>query len=494
MSQQASPDSQWVFVEETIPDNSQYAPNTIIHKRWRLRNTGPATWNGSYRVVYVAGNRMGGAESQPLPHEVAPNQEVDIILLLVIPQEAGTHRGDWHIVDGQGHIVQSASGGGGNFWLVVESLATSAGASGGSAGESGVDAGVANASADVSVGVSGGAQAPADSGASAQANTPRTLKPAVLPKWVLGMNLRDYAYTDMNNGIGMATRLDEYQLKHAQKLQELGVKAVRFYGNHMHAETQLCIDRIGKALNVLHAHGIQAVVSLGDALGHSGLYVKGDDIYHTEPPHAYFHKSYFNEGKYHQFYMPHNEKVVKAFGDSDAVLVWEIGNEFVTKPVGATDEDRAGFLRFAREASDMIAANSTQRISTGLLNSRQVGQLPRDGSIQFAKQLYGLPNVDLATSHYYNQDGEYEWAALDMDIAREMGIGYYIGEMGTAHDFGPRPPFYQKEIQFWRDHGAFMVMPWGFSLENQPFMDNRSIIGMIHGDFNDVLSTIRQFA
>lgn len=476
MSQQAAPDSKWIFVEETIPDNSQYAPGSTIHKRWRLRNSGPATWDSNYRVRFVAGHSMRAPESIALAHDVAPNQEIDITFLLTIPHEPGTYRGDWHIVDGQGRIVQSSTGGG-NFWLVVESLATAAGAAGGETTTVGADSEMV-ATPEV---------------AAAQAG-PRTLKPAVLPKWVLGMNLRDFAYTDMNNGIGMATNVDDYQHKHAEKLQALGVKAVRFYANHMNADVNHCIERIGKALNVLHTHGIQAVVSLGDALGHSGLYVHGDHIYHTEPPHAYFHKSYFNEGKYHEFYMPHNDAVTKAFGDSDAILIWELGNEFVTKPVGATHEDRVGFLNFAREASDMIAQNTQHRISTGLLNSRQVGQLDHAGSIEFSKQLHTLPNIDVATTHYYNQDGERGWAVLDMDVARDLGMPYYIGEMGTSEDFGARPPFYQQELQYWKDHGAFMVMPWGFSLENQPFLDNRSIIGMTNPDFNDVLNTIKQFA
>ena len=457
MSQEASPDSKWVFVEETIPDNTQFKGSTAFHKRWRIRNTGPATWDSSYKVRFVAGEMMSGPEEIGLAHDVAPDQEIDITFLLTTPDTPGTYRGDWHIEDARGRIVQSSTGGG-NFWLIIESTGT----------------------ADVAV---------------AQSTTPgeRILKPAVLPQWMLGVNMRDFAYFDIR-GINDAKNIGAYQQQHAQKLQEMGVKAVRFYGNFMHFDASQCIDRIGSALNVLSAHGIQGVISLNDALGHSGMFVKGDEKYHTEPPEAYLHKDYFNLKRYEEFYLPHIDKVTKAFGTSDAVLVWELGNEYVTIPVGATDRDLEGFYEFTKVASTTVANNTQHRISLGLLNSHQVSQRDDVGVADYARKLYGLPYIDLITVHYYNQDGERPWAVLDTKIAKELGKPYYIGEMGSSHDFGDRIPFYRDELNFWRNDGAFMVMPWGYSLHNQPYLDNRSIIGQHHPDFQQVVDTIRQFA
>lgn len=460
MSQQMSPDSKWVFVEETIPDNTPFKGGTAFHKRWRLRNTGPVTWDSGYKIKFLAGDMMSGPEEIRLAHDVVANQEVDITFLLTTPEAPGTYRADWQLVDAEGRFVQSVPDGG-NFYLIVESTGT---------GDVKVQAPVA----------------PATPGE-------RVLNPATLPSWMLGVNMRDFAYFDIR-GINEAKNIVAYQKQHAQKLQEIGVKSVRFYGNHMHFDPNQCIDRIGTALDVLKAHGMRGVVSLNDALGHSQMFVKGDEKYHSEPPEGYLHKNYFNEGWYKENYLPHIEKVTKAFATSDAVLVWEIGNEYVTIPVGATDADLEGFYQFTKAASETIARNTQHRISLGLLNSHQVSQRDDVGVANYARKLYGLPFIDLITVHYYNQDGERPWAVLDTKIAKELGKPYYIGEMGSSHDFGDRVPFYRNELDFWRKDGSFMVMPWGYSLNNQPYLDNRSIIGQHHGDFNQVVDAIRQFA
>lgn len=473
MSDIASPDSQWIFVEETIPDNSQFVQGALFHKRWRIRNTGPATWDDSYTVKFIAGNAMSGPESIKLAHDVAPNQEVDITLLLNAPDEVGVHRGDWHIEDAQGRIVQSNTGGG-NFWLIIETI--------------------------VDMGIGGGAAPPEVHKKStmeisiqaANDTEERVLKPLHLPDWQVGVNMRDFAYFDIR-GIHDAKQCRTYQQQHIEKLAEVGVTTVRFYGCHMHFDANQCIDRIGQALHSLEEHDMKAVISLNDALAHSQLFVKGDEKYHTEPPEGYIHKSYFNDRKYYENYIPHISKVTQAFGNNDTVLLWELGNEYVTKPVGATSLDTYAFLEFARIASETVAGVASQRISLGLLNSHQISQTHKEGVIQYAKKLYGLPFIDLVTAHYYQNDGERPWALVDAQVAQSLSKPFYIGEMGTSHDFGERSGFYQRELDFWRNNGAFMVMPWGYSLNNQPYLDNRSIIGMHHPDFNQVVGTIQQF-
>lgn len=455
MSEQASPTSKWVFVEETIPDNTKFKGGTLFHKRWRIRNTGPATWDSTYKVTFVAGEIMDGPQEIGLSHDVAPNQEIDIVFFLKTPEKAGTYRGDWHIEDAEGRIVQSNTGGG-NFWLIVESTGTG----------------------EVEV-------------TEPDNDAPRQLIPAQLPQWQLGINMRDFAYFDIR-GIHSAKNVGEYQRRHVEALRDIGVTTVRFYGCHMHFDANQCIDRIGTALDQLSAFGLNAVISLNDALGHSQLFVHGDEKYHSEPPEGYLHKNYFNEKKYYENYMPHIEKVTRAFSTHNSVLVWELGNEYVTIPVGATQDDLDGFLEFTRVASDMVARTTSHRISLGLLNSHQVSQQGVEGVKAYARKLYGLPNIDLITVHYYNQDGERPWADVDAGIAKELGKPYYVGEMGTSHDFGERTGFYRNDIQYWKNNGSFMVMPWGFSLENQPYLDNRSIIGQHHGDFNAVVDTLKQ--
>jgi len=88
-------------VGETILDNSVIPVGTPINKRWTLRNLGPGTWDDSYRVRFIEGERMGGPEEARLPRLVGANEEVDIAFPMMVPDAAGHYRGDWHLVDGQ---------------------------------------------------------------------------------------------------------------------------------------------------------------------------------------------------------------------------------------------------------------------------------------------------------------------------------------------------------------------------------------------------------
>jgi len=160
----------------------------------------------------------------------------------------------------------------------------------------------------------------------------RELLPKTLPDWTLGINMREFAYFDLR-GIGNAHNLPGFQIDHLKTLAGYWGARVRFFGSHKDLETSQCIDRIGTALKLLSDHGMKAVIALNDSLGHSALYVKGDDPFHTEPSFAYLEKKYFTERGYSKHYLEHIEKVTKAFGRSSTILFWELGNEYVIKPL-----------------------------------------------------------------------------------------------------------------------------------------------------------------
>lgn len=82
------------FVSDvTVPDGSDYAPDTTFTKTWRLRNAGTCSWSPSYAVVFVSGNAMGAPASQNLTATIAPNSTVDISLNLKAPHELGSYTG-----------------------------------------------------------------------------------------------------------------------------------------------------------------------------------------------------------------------------------------------------------------------------------------------------------------------------------------------------------------------------------------------------------------
>ena len=85
------------FIEETIPDNTQFDPGETFTKTWTMRNDGSCTWDSSYRVVFNSGDRMNGETSYNLTKNVAPGETIDLSVHLTAPADPGTYKGYWNI-------------------------------------------------------------------------------------------------------------------------------------------------------------------------------------------------------------------------------------------------------------------------------------------------------------------------------------------------------------------------------------------------------------
>jgi len=48
-----------LFVSETIPDGTVFAPGATFTKTWRVRNVGACTWTAAYAIVYDHGETTG---------------------------------------------------------------------------------------------------------------------------------------------------------------------------------------------------------------------------------------------------------------------------------------------------------------------------------------------------------------------------------------------------------------------------------------------------
>jgi hypothetical protein len=102
-------DSEFV-ADVTISDGTHFGPGAVFQKTWRLRNSGTCTWDDSYRLGYLAGDRMSGPRTSPLGDSnisregtglfptVQPGQEIDVSILLVAPDSAGTYLGQWRMI------------------------------------------------------------------------------------------------------------------------------------------------------------------------------------------------------------------------------------------------------------------------------------------------------------------------------------------------------------------------------------------------------------
>lgn len=96
-----SDDSEFVS-DVTVPDGTRFAPNTLFRKTWRVHNTGDCTWDASYRLTFLSGDRMSGPRSAPLAEPVHPGEEVDLSVTLITPETAGTYRGQWQLFSTDG--------------------------------------------------------------------------------------------------------------------------------------------------------------------------------------------------------------------------------------------------------------------------------------------------------------------------------------------------------------------------------------------------------
>jgi len=89
-------DSEFVS-DVSVPDGTPFAAGTVFQKTWRVRNTGDCAWDTSYRLTYLSGDRMSGPRSAPLGDAVQPGEEVDLSVMLIAPETAGTYQGQWQL-------------------------------------------------------------------------------------------------------------------------------------------------------------------------------------------------------------------------------------------------------------------------------------------------------------------------------------------------------------------------------------------------------------
>jgi hypothetical protein len=89
-------DSEFVS-DVTIPDGTPFAAGSVFQKTWRVRNTGDCAWDASYRLTFLSGDRMSGPRSAPLEVTVQPGQDVELSVLLIAPESAGTYLGTWQL-------------------------------------------------------------------------------------------------------------------------------------------------------------------------------------------------------------------------------------------------------------------------------------------------------------------------------------------------------------------------------------------------------------
>ena len=99
------------FVSDvTYEDGSIVAPGSVFRKIWRLKNIGTCTWNTSYSLVFVGGEKLGAPNAVSVPASVPPGQVVDLAVDMTSPTRGGSYVGYWKLRNPSGALFGVGNG------------------------------------------------------------------------------------------------------------------------------------------------------------------------------------------------------------------------------------------------------------------------------------------------------------------------------------------------------------------------------------------------
>ncbi|MBT9548712.1 MAG: cellulase family glycosylhydrolase [Candidatus Sericytochromatia bacterium] len=164
--------------------------------------------------------------------------------------------------------------------------------------------------------------------------------------------------------------------------------------------------------------------------------VLGNHWSHVEAKHSAYNKdeSWYRQDFEHH-YWPHAKATVEAVIDYPEILMWELMNEPEAQP--------ETLRQFADDVSTRMRDVYTQReAQTGQpvphhligLGTRSVGRYGEEVTGMEGheyKDLYGLPNLDVATTHDYTSDTLEGSIADEMRYARDLNKPFFLGEIGV---------------------------------------------------------------
>lgn len=109
------------FVSDvTYPDGSTVPLGGTFTKIWRLQNTGTCTWNTSYALVYVTGERFSAPAAVAMPTNVGPGQTVDLAVNLTAPNQNGQYRGFWKLRNSSNVLFGIGPSADSNFYVDIK--------------------------------------------------------------------------------------------------------------------------------------------------------------------------------------------------------------------------------------------------------------------------------------------------------------------------------------------------------------------------------------
>lgn len=85
----------------TVPDGTKMDPSQDFKKTWRMFNSGTCAWDNTYQLVFISGDKMGGANLH-VPVAVPPGQLIDLSVDLQAPNAYGDYKGNWQLENSTG--------------------------------------------------------------------------------------------------------------------------------------------------------------------------------------------------------------------------------------------------------------------------------------------------------------------------------------------------------------------------------------------------------
>lgn len=108
------------FIKDvTIPDGTVLGPDELFTKIWRLENIGTCTWDGSYDLIYVSGERMEAPRAIPLGETIRPGEVVDLKVAFRAPEKAGSYRSYWMLRNSSAKLFGLGEGAATSFWVDI---------------------------------------------------------------------------------------------------------------------------------------------------------------------------------------------------------------------------------------------------------------------------------------------------------------------------------------------------------------------------------------
>ena len=117
------------ILDVTIRDNALVFPGEAFVKIWRLQNTGTCTWDTSYAITFIGGQRMKGNTRVNLTTMVPPGSTVDLAVDMAAPDQPGSYQGFWKLIGRDGNYFGIGSDAEVAFWvkIIVPALPTPTG-------------------------------------------------------------------------------------------------------------------------------------------------------------------------------------------------------------------------------------------------------------------------------------------------------------------------------------------------------------------------------